>query len=83
MHLFHIPQCSIQNRNVHTSVLNGALWDMGQVHARIYELGQLGDTFRVVNSCHPEFIFQKYKNIFAFLSFVNTEKTQVVEFLPC
>ena len=32
MHLFHIPQCSIQNRNVHISVLNGALWDMEQVH---------------------------------------------------
>ena len=27
MHLFHIPQCAIQNRNVYISVLNGALWD--------------------------------------------------------
>ena len=33
MHLFHIPQCSIQNRNMHISVLNGALWDMEQVHS--------------------------------------------------
>ena len=32
MHLSHTPQCTIQNRNVHISVLNGALWDMGQVH---------------------------------------------------
>ena len=39
MHLFHIPQCSIQNRNVHISVLNGALWDMEQVHSGICELG--------------------------------------------
>ena len=31
MHLSHIPQYTIQNRNVHISVLNGALWDMGQV----------------------------------------------------
>ena len=37
MQLFHIPQCSIQNRNVHIyrnvhiSVLNGALLDMEQV----------------------------------------------------
>ena len=31
MHLFHIPQCTIENRNVHISVLNGALWDMEQV----------------------------------------------------
>ena len=36
MHLFHIAQCSIQNRNVHISVLNGALWDMEQVHSGIF-----------------------------------------------
>ena len=41
MHLFHIPQCSIQNRNVYISVLNGALWDMEQVHAGICEIGLL------------------------------------------
>ena len=41
MHLFHIPQCSIQNRNVHISVLNGALWDMEQVHSGICEIGLL------------------------------------------
>ena len=44
MHLFHIPQCFIQNRNVHISVLNGALWIMGQVHIRICELGLLETT---------------------------------------
>ena len=32
MHLHHFPRCTIQNRNVHISVLNGAVWDMGQVH---------------------------------------------------
>ena len=41
MHLLHIPQCFIQNRNVHISVLNGALWGMQQVHSGIFELGQL------------------------------------------
>ena len=41
MHLFHIPQCSIQNANVHMPVLDGALWDMEQVHSWICELGQL------------------------------------------
>ena len=41
MQLFHIPQCSIQNRDVHISVLNGALWDMEQVHSGICKLGQL------------------------------------------
>ena len=39
MHLSHIPQCTIQNRNVHISDLNGALWDMGQVHCGICEIG--------------------------------------------
>ena len=28
MHLFHIPQCTIQNRNMHISVLNGAIWHL-------------------------------------------------------
>ena len=37
MHLFHIPQCTIQNRNVHISVL----WDIEQVHYGTCELGQL------------------------------------------
>ena len=45
MHLFHIPQCSIQNRNVHISVLNGALWDMEQVHSGICEIGLLCSSF--------------------------------------
>ena len=35
MHLPHIPQCTIQNRNVHIFVLNGASWDKGQVHCGI------------------------------------------------
>ena len=39
MHLFHIPQCTIQNRNVHISVLNDALWDMEQMHCGICEFG--------------------------------------------
>ena len=41
MHLFHIPQCSIQNRNVHISVLDGALWDIEQVYSGICEIGLL------------------------------------------
>ena len=39
MHLFHIPECSIQNRNVPISVLNGAFWDMEQVHSGICKIG--------------------------------------------
>ena len=41
MHLFHIPQCIIQNRNVHISVLNGAFWDMEQMYCGIFELNEL------------------------------------------
>ena len=38
MHLFHIPQCPIQNRNVHISVMNGALWDMEHIHYYIMDI---------------------------------------------
>ena len=38
MHLSHIPKCTIQNRNVHISVLNCVLMDMGQVSAGICEV---------------------------------------------
>ena len=35
MYLSDIPQYTVQNRNVHISVLNSELWDMGQVHCEI------------------------------------------------
>ena len=41
MHLSHIPQYTIQNRNVHISVQNGVLWDMGQMHCGICQTGLL------------------------------------------
>ena len=41
MHQLHIPQCSIQNRNVNISILNGTLWDTEQVHYGICEIGLL------------------------------------------
>ena len=43
MHLLYIPQCTIQNRNVHSSVLSGALWDMEQVNCGICEIALSGD----------------------------------------
>ena len=57
MHLFYIPQCNIQNRNVHISVLNVALWDMEQVHSGICEIVLLQHTdhkFGVYLSDHAE-----------------------------
>ena len=47
MHLCHIPQCPIQNRKVHISVLNGGLWDMDLVHSGICECGQLHQVWQV------------------------------------
>ena len=41
MRMFHTPQCTIQNINVHISVLNGALLAIEQVHYGICELGRL------------------------------------------
>ena len=38
MHLIYIPQSIIQKRNVHISVWNGALSDMGHVHCGICEI---------------------------------------------
>ena len=59
MHLSHIPQCTIQNRNVHISVLNGALWDMGQVHCGICEIGQFHDNqLQTASHC-----FENYVNL--------------------
>ena len=45
MRLFHTPQRSIQNRNMHISVLNGALWDMEHTHSGICEIGLLGANY--------------------------------------
>ena len=38
----YIPQRTIRNKNVHISILNGALWDREQVHWGICDLVQLG-----------------------------------------
>ena len=40
--------CSIQNRNMHISVLNVAFWDMEKVHSGICEIGLL--VMHVLNS---------------------------------
>ena len=37
MLMSNISQYTIQNRNVHISVLNGVLWDMRQVHCGLDE----------------------------------------------
>ena len=38
MHPSYTPQYTTPNRNVHISVRNGVMWDMGQVHYGIYEI---------------------------------------------
>ena len=39
MHLSRTQQYTIQNRNVHISVRNGVLWDMGQVYCGMCKIG--------------------------------------------
>ena len=39
MHLSHILQCSIKDRNMHIS--NGVLWDIKQMHSEICEIALL------------------------------------------
>ena len=41
IYLFYIPQCTMRNRNVHISILNGVLWDMELVHCGICEIALL------------------------------------------
>ena len=41
LHMGNEGNCTIQNRNVHISGLNGALWDMGEVRCGICEIGLL------------------------------------------
>ena len=57
MHLLQIPQCTIQNRNVHISVLNGALWDVWQVRCGIYEF----DVFHRINSLQPSDLYNEFE----------------------
>ena len=46
MHLFHFPQCNIQSRNMHISVLTDALWDMGEMHHGNCDIGLLSQVPR-------------------------------------
>ena len=84
MHLFHIPQCTIQNRNVHISVLNGALWDMEQVHCGICEIGllQVQDIDLIMNSqktLHISFLCASYGASFVNILKENDPKFQEVQ----
>ena len=92
MHLTHIPQCTIQNRNVHISILNDALWDMEHVHWGICEIGLLVCSSLIEPPVHrhqwhlPSKIqwdrqqFSSLTENFNYL--INTEKTQLHIFIP-
>ena len=66
-YLSHIPQCTIQNRTVHISVLNGVLWDKGKV-CRVCEIGLLQNRKEVPfhrllrrnPRCHPLAFLRAY-----------------------
>ena len=55
MHLLRIPQYTIQSKNVHIFILNGALWDMEQVHCGICEIGLwFRDVLSIAQRAHVE-----------------------------
>ena len=39
MHLSHIPELTVENMNVHISILTGVMWDTEQVNYGICEIG--------------------------------------------
>ena len=57
MHLSHIPQYTIQNRNAHISVLNAVLWDMEYALCGICEIGLLISFQLHDNGVRPRFFF--------------------------
>ena len=74
MHLFHIPECSIQNRNVHISVLNGAFWYMEQVHSGICEIG----LFKCASISYHD-----YRNGWAHLKYKSSIKGMILSHMFC
>ena len=87
MHLFHIPQCSIQNKNVHISVLNGALWYMEQVRSGICELGlnnMACKLWRHFQMCESRRIFNQFSLSFVSNGPINNNQYWVLDLpMPC
>ena len=53
MHLSHTPQYTIRTKNDPISLLNGALWDMGQVHCGYCETGIFGSpVMTIITHCY-------------------------------
>ena len=65
MQLFHTQQCSIQNRNVHISVLNGELGDMEQVHSGICETGLFHHIYFKLQETSEEFPDEAARKFFS------------------
>ena len=73
MHLSHISQCTIQNRNVHISVLNGAMWD--QSHYNLTE--------QLCIKCLYDKCIQNISVFYSFIySFIWTNAYLIGVFLP-
>ena len=61
MHLFYIPECTIQNRNGHISILTGALCDMEQVNCGFCEIGPFHYVFQLyANSLTKNYFLSVY-----------------------
>ena len=62
MYLFYIPQCTMGNRNVHISILNGVLWHMELVHCGICEIALSIWLVSSYLSCNVNLVMHLEKN---------------------
>ena len=80
MHLYHIQQYAIRNRNVNISVLNGALWGVEQVNCEfvrlVYWLCTHGSD--VGTRCHHSLYTKISEHSDEFSSLVTAEVEQMI-----
>ena len=62
MYLFYIPQCTMRNKKVHISILNGVLWDMELVHCGICEIALSIWSVSSYLSCNVNSVMHLEKN---------------------
>ena len=78
MHLSHVPQNAVQNRDVRISGLNRVSWDMGQVQCVICEIGLLCDRWRFAMIISALVVF--IKHLSGFFQW-HTGKVSVTKFI--
>ena len=77
MHLIHVAQCTIQNRNVPIAILNGALWHMEQVYYGICQLLEVAIHIHLCTECIQNFSIQHNVGVSAVQHFSGGSKTEI------